>query len=129
MNGFIYPLGLATAKAQELKQLIDDNPDLKIAVLVDSEIISDTGYYTCYAPEVSFSIEEILDCEVPYQDYVVSNRDDFVERMEEYVADQVEQMNISNPVLQDKIYEQYLKKELDKYEPYWKKVIVIKAGI
>lgn len=114
-----HPLNL-TKSSDELKQLIAENPDLPIVVLVGQDAVSDDFGYT-YCSDIHFSIEEILDCTLPFgDDYVYNDRDDFENALSDYLADCEEYEKLS-----DEEFEVLLNKELSKYEPYWKKVIAI----
>ena len=78
-------------------------------------------YTTSYCTQIHFSIEEILDCTLPFgDDYVYNDRDDFENALSDYLADCEEYENLS-----DEEFQTLLDKELSKYEPYWKKVIAI----
>ena len=115
------PLNLSKS-SDELKQLIAENPDLPIVVLVGRYAVSDDYGYT-YCSDIHFSIEEILDCTLPFgDDYVYNDRDDFEDALSDYLADCEEYENLS-----DEEFQTLLIKELNKYEPYWKKVIAIKG--
>ena len=102
------PLNLSKS-SDELKQLIAENPDLPIVVLVGRYAVSDDYGYT-YCSDIHFSIEEILDCTLPFGEGCV-----YIDGNEEY------------PNLSDEEFQTLLAKELSKYEPYWKKVIAIKG--
>lgn len=116
-----HPLNL-TKSSNELKQLIAENPDLPIVVLVGGEAASDDWGYT-YCADVRFSVEEILDCTLPFGNcYVYNDRDDFKDALSNYLADYEEYEKLS-----DEEFEALFNKELSKYEPYWKKVIAIKG--
>ena len=101
-----------TKESDELKKLILENPDLPIVVLVGEESYGG-DYPWVFCSSISFGIDEILDCDYyDYDDTVFTDRD----RLEEKIADD--------------LYEEYneaVKRELEKYEPYWKKVIAIYA--
>lgn len=113
------PLNLSKS-SDELKQLIAENPDLPIVFLVGRYAASDDYGYT-YCTQIHFSIEEILDCTLPFgDDYVYNDRDDFENALSDYLADCEEYENLS-----DEEFQTLLDKELSKYEPYWKKVIAI----
>ena len=115
----IHPLCLSKS-SDELKQLIAENPDLPIVFLVGQYAASDDYGYT-YCTQIHFSIEEILDCTLPFgDDYVYNDRDDFENALSDYLADCEEYENLS-----DEEFQTLLDKELSKYEPYWKKVIAI----
>lgn len=115
----IHPLCLSKS-SDELKQLIAEYPDLPIVVLVGRYAALDDYGYT-YCTQIHFSIEEILDCTLPFgDDYVYNDRDDFENALSDYLADCEEYENLS-----DEEFQTLLDKELSKYEPYWKKVIAI----
>ena len=115
----IHPLNLSKS-SDELKQLIAENPDLPIVVLVGQDAVSDDYGYT-YCSDIHFSIEEILDCELPFGEGCVYNDwDDFAYDLENYLADDEIYKNLS-----DKEFQNVLNEEYKKYEPYWKKVIAI----
>ena len=109
---------LAT-ETDELKKLILENPELPIVILADEDS-SNADYGWTYCSRISFCIEEILDWDFyDYNDAVITDRD----RLEELIAD-----NLDGEYLTDEEYEAAIKKEIEKYEPYWKKVIAIYAS-
>ena len=64
-----------------------------------------------YCTQVKCTIGEVLDCELPIGDgKAFYDRDDFREELGDFLCD-----------LSDEEFEH----ELEKYEPYWKKVIVV----
>lgn len=74
---------------------------------------------------MSFFIGEILDCEQDINDEVTYvDRDKFEEDLQDRLADDERYEN-----LPDAEFENIVKAELAKYEPYWKKVICIKADV
>lgn len=109
-----------TQPTDELKKLILENPDLPIAVLCGEDAnIGYWGYMFC--TEISFHIGEILDCDFyDYDDSVFADRD----RLEEKIIDDLSDVypNISNEE-----FDAIVKKEVEKYEPYWQKAIMIYA--
>ena len=109
-----------TQPINELKKLILENPDLPIAVLAGQDAnLGWSGYMFCTS--VSFSIGEILDCDFyDYDDGVFIDRD----RLEEYIADT---LCDEYPDVSDKEFDDIVKKELEKYELYWQKAIMIYA--
>lgn len=118
----MFPLDLTT-KTDELKKLISENPDLPIVVIAGEDANNgDYGLMYCY--DVRFSIEEILDCKVPYSEYVETDRDSFEEQIEEWLWDEMGG-NDKNSKLSETIFEDALKETKARYEPYWKKVIAI----
>lgn len=119
----IIPLDLTT-KTNELKKLIADNPDLPIVVLAGTEATD--GEQSMYCSDIRFYIDEILDCEVPYMEYIETDRVNFEEQIEEWLWDEMGG-NDRNSKLSETVFEETLKETKEKYEPYWKKVIVIHA--
>lgn len=109
-----------TKKTDELRKLILENPDLPIVILANEDSSSaDYGWMFCYS--ISFCIEEILDCDFyDYDDTVFMDRD----RLEEFIADNLYDEYCNKT---DEEFDAAIKSELEKYEPYWKKVIAIYA--
>lgn len=119
----IFPLDLTT-KTDELKMLIKSNPDLPIVVLAGQDATD--GEQSMYCSDVRFLVEEILDCEVPYMEYVETDRVNFDEQIEEWLWDDMGG-NDTDSKLSETVFEDALEELKAKYEPYWKKVIVIMA--
>ena len=119
----IFPLDLTT-KSDELKKLIAENPDLPIVVLAGTDATD--GEQSMYCSDIRFYIDEILDCEVPYMEYVETDRVNFEEQIEEWLWDEMGG-NDKNTKLSETVFEEALKETKEKYEPYWKKVIAIHA--
>lgn len=109
-----------TQSTEKLKELIAENPDLPIVVLAGEEANIGDDYWM-FCTNISFSIEEILDYDIwDYGDAVFTDRGRFEEYIEEELWDEYH----------DKSNEEYdiaVKKEVEKYEPYWKEVIAIWA--
>lgn len=107
----------------ELRRLIAENPDLPIAVLCGEDAASDDYSYT-YCSSVTCSVDEILDCETPYDNngIIESDRDNFYERMQDWLSDQPVYDNMTNDE-----FEAALKAEIAKYDKHWKKCICIWA--
>ena len=77
--------------------------------------------------DVRFGVGEILDCDQPVNDEIIfSDRDDFEERLEERLWDELGQPDIEEPEIQKK-FQKRLAEEKAKYEPHWKRCIVIYA--
>ena len=111
-----------TKSTDELKRLLAEYPDYPIAVVV-GEFANSGDYPYMYCSSISFSITEILDCEVPYQDeFVEVDRDHFNEQIEEWLWDYICD-NDGKPAEDD--FQKRLAEVKAKYEPYWKKVIEI----
>ena len=119
------PLNMFLKQTDELKELISKYPDYPIVVIVDSEVVADYDYGWWYAPEIRFGIGEILDCEQDVDDektYI--DRDELEEDIEEMLF-----LDNRYEKLSDEDFNKVVKKELNKYEPYWKKVIQIRASV
>lgn len=115
----IFPLDL-TQNTDELKRLIAEHPDYPIVILV-GEYANTGDYGWMYCSMISYEIMEILDSKVPYDDTVCSDRDEFEERLEEFLWDEYgDKLTMTE-------FQDFLKKEIARYEPYWKKVIAIYA--
>lgn len=119
------PLNMFTKQTDELKQLISEHPDYPIVVLVGTEVVADDSYGWWYAPEIRFSIGEILDCEQDINDEkVYTDRDEFEEDLADILGDSGDYDETT-----DEEFDAIVKAELAKYEPYWKKVIQIRADV
>ena len=119
------PLNMFTKQTDELKQLISEHPDYPIVVLCNNEVCFDDGYCWWYAPEIIFSIGEILDCEQDINDErVYTDRDEFEEDLADILGDSGDYDKTT-----DEEFDAIVKAELAKYEPYWKKVIQIRAAV
>lgn len=109
-----------TKNSDELKKLILENPDLPIVVLANEDSVCDYWGWT-YCSSISFGINEILDCDFyDENDCVFVDRDYFEEKIADDIYDENEEAS-------DEYCEELIKRELEKYEPYWKKVITIYA--
>lgn len=119
------PLNMFTAQTDELKKLIAEHPDYPIVVMVANEVVADDFYGWWYAPSLSFSIGEILDCEQEVNDEkVYTDRDDFEEDLADILGDSGDYDETT-----DEEFDKIVQEELKKYEPYWKKVIQIRADV
>lgn len=119
------PLNMFIKQTDELKKLIAEHPDYPIIVMVGTEVVADDNYGWWYAPYLSFSIGEILDCEQDINDektYI--DRDEFEEDMyDKYTWDEKYEK------LDNFEFDEMIEKKLKEYEPYWKKVIQIRASV
>lgn len=118
MNNFTeYSL---THKTDELKKLILENPDLPIVVLAGEE--ANNGFFSwMFCTSISFRIGEILECDFyDYDDTVFTDRDRLEEKIEDDLWDEYHEKSKEE-------YDDAVKKEVEKYEPYWKRVIAIYA--
>ena len=107
-----------TKKTDELKKLIAENPDLPIVVLAGEEA-NGGDYSWMYCSSISFSVDELLDCDYTgYNDEVFTDRD----TLEEFIGEM-----LANDDDEGKPDEEQIKKKLEELEPFWKKVICIWA--
>lgn len=119
------PLNMFTKQTDELKELIAKYPNYPIVVLVNSEVVADDYYGWWYAPEIRFNIGEIFDCEQDINDEkVYTDRDEFEEDLADVLIDSGNYDKFT-----DEEFNAVVRTELAKYEPYWKKVIQIRADV
>ena len=119
------PLNMFMKQTDELKKLIAEHPDYPIVVIVANEVVADDFYGWWYAPSLSFSIGEILDCEQDVNDEkVYVDRNDFEEDLADILGDSGDYDETT-----DEEFDKIVQEELKKYEPYWKKVIQIRADV
>ena len=118
------PLDMFVKQTDELKELITKYPDYPIVVMVANEVVGD-DYGLWYAPEISFGIGEILDCEQDIdEEKTYVDRDDFEEDIQ-YNLECDERFDD----LTDEEFDAEVKRIMDEYEPYWRKVIKIMADV
>lgn len=106
--------------SKELRRLIAENPDLPIVVLAGEEANSGDWWWM-YCTDVDCGIDSILDIRTPYggEDHVFTDKDDF----EQAILDSIPYDDART----ESEIDAFVKSELAKYEPYWKKVIAIYA--
>lgn len=117
-------------QTDELKKLITEHPDYPIVVLAGEEA-NGGDYSWMYCSDISFGVSEILDCETPYDnEYVCCDREEFDERLEDWLWDEMRYEDGAGDGVgpSEEEFQAKLKEEKEKYEPYWKKVIVIYAS-
>ena len=118
----MYPLDLITSTSK-LKKLIAEHPDLPIVVLAGTDATD--GEQCMYCSDIRFTVDEILDCKVPYMDNVETDRDNFNQKIEVWLWDDM--YANGKKILCESAFEAALKNLKAEYEPYWKKVICIYA--
>ena len=119
------PLDMFIKQTDELKKLIAEHPDYPIVVMVGTEVVADDYYGWWYAPCLSFSIGEILDCEQDINDEkTYTDRDEFEEAMYNKYEDDEEYEKLGNYE-----FDEMIENKLKEYEPYWRKVIQIMADV
>lgn len=82
MTKKVFPLEL-TKSTEELKKLIAEHPDYPIVVLA-GECANSGDFAWMYCASISFGIEEILDCETPYENCVCSSCDMWNKRRSDF---------------------------------------------
>lgn len=119
------PLNMFTKQTDELKELIAKYPNYPIVVMVSSDVVCDDYYGWWYAPDLSFSIGEILDCaqDIDYEK-TYTDRDELKEDIIEKLS-----CDDENDGLSDDEFNQLVEEFYQEYEPYWKKVIQIRADV
>ena len=119
------PLDMFIKQTDELKKLITEHPDYPIVVMVGTEVVADDTYGWWYAPCLSFGIGEILDCEQDIdEEKTYIDRDEF----EEDLIDKLSWDEIYDK-LPDAEFDKIVEQKLNEYEPYWRKVIQIRADV
>lgn len=109
-----------------LLKLVKEHPDYPITVLA-GESANSGEYGWMYCTSVSVEIEEILDCNTDYwtSEYVCTDRDDFMDAVMDTIWDGLQDELGREPT--DEEQEAKWQKVKAAHEPYWKKVIAIKA--
>lgn len=124
------PLNMFYKQTDELKKLIEEHPDYPIIVLVDPEVVADDGYSYWYAPSLSFSVGEILDCDQDINDErTFIDRDDFREEVSYRVFECDDEFDIKYSNIPDEEFEKLVDEFVAKYDEYWKPVIIINAHV
>lgn len=106
---------------EDLRKLIIDNPDLPLLVFAgeDANHNGDYPYMSCSC--IIPYIGEFLDCSQTINESICyTNRDDFKYDLADYL-DNLEDV----AAMTDVEFDARLKQELAKYEPYWKKCIIL----
>lgn len=110
------PTGILNS-AQELRQLVIDNPDLPLLVFAGEDANSGGDYSLMSCSSVRAYIGEFLDCCQNVNDEkCYTDKDDFKEDLENLHYD----FDGS-----DDEFEIFIENLLVEYEPYWKKCIVL----
>ena len=105
----------------DLRKLIIDNPDLPLLVFAgeDANHNGDYPYMSCSC--IYSYIGEFLDCSQTINESICyTDRDDFEDDLADYL-DNLEDV----AAMTDVEFDARLKQELAKYEPYWKKCIIL----
>ncbi len=122
MKGY-RPLGMFIKQTEELRKLICEHPDYPIVVMVNAEVVFDDMYAWWYAPDLSFEIGKMLDCDQEVNDErVYADRDDFREAVQ-YMLECDESHDDDT----DEEFDKAIEEVMNEYEPYWVDVIIIRA--
>lgn len=120
------PLNMFYEQTNKLKELIAKYSDYPIVVLVANEVVSDDEYCWWYAPCLSFSIGEILDCDQDVNDErTYTDREDFREDVQYYCVECNEDFDNAT----DEEFDAEVDRIVAEYEPYWRNVIQIRADV
>jgi len=119
------PLKEYVTQSDELKRLIAENPDLPLVVMVNYEVCADAEYTWWFAPTLTFEVGDLLDCEQSVnEERLYDDIGDFEEDLANYLVDSRKYDDLT-----DDEFDKVVAEELKKYEPYWKKVIYIRATV
>jgi hypothetical protein len=105
--------------SKELREMLVSHKDWPVVFLVDSDVVGD-DCWNWYAGGYSCKEGEVLDCEQDINpERIYSDREDFREDVEEYICNNTEEE------LTDKELTVWADAICRKYEPYWKKAILL----
>lgn len=104
---------------KKLLKLVEENPTLPIVFFADSEDVSDEYGYTFMKFRI---VEKGTIYESDINDIIYTSKDDYVEELCDYFADDVRYSNLT-----DVEYEKEMQKEADKVPHY--EAIIIYAGL
>lgn len=110
---------MLTFDTDELRRLMEDYPEHKIAILCSEDVTSEWPW--TYASNVSFSVGELLDTDGPC-DNTYTDRDD----LEDDIACMLDDMEDD---LSDEEFQSLVNEKMREFEPFWKPVIFIWADI
>ena len=107
----------------ELRKLIIENPDLPLVVMAGYDACYSDWSWT-YCSKVTAYIGEILDCEQDFNDeHIYEDREFFADDVYDYYYNKRDEHFDET----DQEFEDYIEKQIKKYDPYWKKCIIIYA--
>lgn len=107
---------------EDLRKIIIDNPDLPLLVFAGEDANNgDYPYMSCSC--INSHIGEFLDCSQTISENCYTDRDDFEHDLADYLCDCED-----GAAMTDAEFDARLKQELAKYEPYWKKCIILHAN-
>ena len=101
---------------QELRKLIQENPDLPIVVFVGDEVnTGDYRYMT--ATSVTAVVGEICDHPFPRGENIYTDRQELADDLYEYYVNSFDGT--------EREFDEYIDKKVMTYEPYWVKAIIV----
>ena len=128
MSENLKSLGHSINSTEKLRKLIQENPDLPLVFIVESDVVADCDYVTWLVPQINCHIGEILDCEQYINDErIYTDRDEFEEDVEDFFFTKYDYDSLTDE--SEKELEMKIKDEIKKYEPYWKKCIIVEGGV
>lgn len=105
--------------SKELREMLDSNKDCPVVFLVDSDVVGEDGW-NWYAGGYFCKEGEVLDCEQEVNpEHTYTDQEDFREDVERYVCLTAEKY------LTDAEIDARVEELCKKYEPYWKKAVII----
>ena len=103
---------------EDLIKIVKENPNLDVVLLASTDDLTDESGHLLLA-QIKVEITDIYNS--PYDEYIYFDKDDVVEKLKEYLADNKEYADMSDEEY-DKICEEKAK------DYYYKKAIVIWAS-
>jgi len=123
-------MSFITESTDELKRLIAEHPDYRIAVLAGEEA-NGGDYSWMYCSSIRFEVGELLDAEGPDDEKSYTDRDELFDDLCELIADNAEwgvgQDGIWACKLSDEEIEARAAEKMKEFEPFWTNVIFIWA--
>lgn len=104
--------------SSELRKLIAENPDLPLVILADDEA-NNGDYAWMYCSCVDCNIDTLLDVNTPYNSEGMIFTDEY--ELEDAIVNSIP---YDDPRTEEEI-DDFVRAELAKYRPYWRKVIAI----
>lgn len=111
--------------SSELRKLIAENPDLPIVVLASEEAAC-PDYCWTYCNDVRCDLSLLLDAQTPYDEddgHLFTDKGEFEEAIADAFSDDEKYHALS-----DQEFDEAVKREMNKYESSWQRVIAIYAS-
>lgn len=107
-------------QSSDLRKILSEHPDLPLVILVESDVVQDdygfwfgSRYYCKLGEVLDYTPTEVSD------EHSYTDRTDFEEAVESFVCESAERG------LTDEELKERTKAIMDRYEPYWKKAILV----